>query len=84
MEKTQKSIILDHLKMHGSITPAFAYSEYGIYRLSAIIKTLREEGIFIKTEIMQSYNRNRNKKSKFAKYVYSKTPVGENYEISFG
>ena len=84
MKKTQKSIILDHLKMHGSITPAFSYSEYGIYRLSAIINILRSEGVYINTEIMESYNHKRNKKNKFAKYVYSKIPVGENYEMSFG
>lgn len=46
---TQKQIILDHLKNHGSITSIEAIEKYRITRLSDRIFNLRNDGIDIKT-----------------------------------
>lgn len=47
---TQNEMVLGHLKREGSITPLVALSLYGVYRLSARINDLREEGHDIETE----------------------------------
>ena len=43
-DMTQKEMILQHLRLFGSITPLKALEEYGCYRLSAVIFELRELG----------------------------------------
>ena len=53
----QKQQLLTHLKKHKKITPAEAYSQYGIYRLSARILELREAGHQILTRIVESNGR---------------------------
>ena len=40
----QKEQVLNHLKQHGKITSWGAIQEYGITRLSARIKDLKEDG----------------------------------------
>jgi hypothetical protein len=47
---TQTNTVLKHLEKRGSISPMEALVSYGIYRLSASIYELREEGYGIFTE----------------------------------
>ena len=67
---TQKSMILDHLKVYGSIEPLTALREYGVYRLSAVIYDLKHEGHDIATERMDSVSKITGRPVQFAKYVY--------------
>lgn len=48
---TQKELILEHLMAGHSITPLEALSNYGAYRLGAVIFELRKEGYDITTRI---------------------------------
>jgi replicative DNA helicase len=48
---TQCEQILRHLRERGSITQKEAVNEYGIYRLSARILDLRQQGHEIETEM---------------------------------
>ncbi len=50
MSKSQNQRVLDHMIDHGYITPLIAQS-YGIQRLAARIKDLREEGVSINNAI---------------------------------
>ena len=49
MNKSQNTILLDYLKSGRIIDPIKAWSEMGIYRLSARIKDLRDKNIPIET-----------------------------------
>lgn len=48
--KTEK--VRQHLLAGRSITPIEALDEYGSFRLSSIIKTLRDRGYAIRTEMV--------------------------------
>ncbi len=48
---TQKQTLLDHLNRGLSISPLEAFGCYGVYRLAARIKDLRDEGHQIVTEM---------------------------------
>ena len=50
-KKTKKDKVLAHLMNGQSITPMEALTEYGSFRLGAIIFDLRAEGHKINTEI---------------------------------
>lgn len=63
----QADKILRHLKTYGSITPAEAVTDYGIYRLASVIYDLKREGVQIHTEIKNSHNRF-NEPCKYAQY----------------
>ena len=55
-KKSQKQNVIDHLVKHGSITPLEALNLYGIFRLGAIIHTLRHSnGMHINTKIADGY-----------------------------
>ena len=54
---TQVERVLRHLKEVGSINPAQAITEYGIYRLAAVIFILREAGHSIDTDFAHGRNR---------------------------
>lgn len=59
MEKQRHcDLILQHMKTYGSINPKEAENEYGIMRLAARIKDLRNRGVVIETEIVKGLNRN--------------------------
>lgn len=60
-------IVLMHMKMRGSISHKEAEEEYGIMRLAARIKDLRNRGIAIKSEPYTAPNR-RGGKSRYARY----------------
>ena len=62
--KTQKQKIKEWLESGRSITPIEALEMFGSFRLGAIIFTLREEGMPIKTEFVTN-----RYKTKFAKYT---------------
>ena len=70
--RTQKDKIKEWLESGRSITPIEALEMFGSFRLGAIIFTLREEGMPIKTEFVTN-----RYKTKFAKY-----DVNNNDEIS--
>lgn len=67
----QKQKVLEYIKANGSITPKEAYTKLGIYRLSAIIFVLREEGKNIKTQMVDAPSRY-NGTCRFAKYYISR------------
>jgi len=64
---TQSEKILRHLKEHGTITRREALLNYGIARLAARIKDLRDEGHTIRTEMIEVTNHD-NSKSRVAEY----------------
>lgn len=49
---TQCEQVLHHLRVHGPLTARAAMMEYGIMRLVARIKDLRDRGHKIKTEMV--------------------------------
>jgi hypothetical protein len=49
--KSQKEIILQHLKEHGSISPMTALNQYGSFRLGARIWELKREGHIIEATL---------------------------------
>lgn len=53
----QCKLILQYMKDHGTITPADAIRDLGVYRLGARIHELREKGFNIITNTVQSVNR---------------------------
>ncbi len=65
---TKTSMVLDHLKKHGSITSMEAIDNYGATRLSAIIFNLRKEGYSIETVNMKGVDRYGNNVI-YGKYV---------------
>lgn len=68
---TQNEEVLEWLKKWGCITPAEAYEELGIMRLSARIHDLRGYGHAIKSENVTRPNRN-GKKVTFSRYIYDR------------
>lgn len=64
---TQKQMILEHLKLAGSITPGQALEEYGCFRLSARIADLKDDGYAIRTEMETRRNRF-GKSVRYARY----------------
>lgn len=61
---TQRNAILAHLQSGRPITPVEALSQYGCFRLAAVVHELRREGHAIRTD-----TRTHNGK-RFAEYVY--------------
>tara|TARA_R110002051_G_C8676919_1_gene491219 strand:- start:370 stop:681 length:312 start_codon:yes stop_codon:yes gene_type:complete len=62
MKKTQTSDILQHLKEGRRLTQKEAINEYGAYRLSGIIYTLRNQGYDIESlplSVPTRYNTNK-------------------------
>lgn len=69
--KSQKTMVLDHLRRFGSIEPLTALREYGIYRLGARIADLRADGHAITTGTVTSVSRITGRPVRFAKYILS-------------
>lgn len=63
----QQNRILDYMQRHGGITAAEAFQHLGVMRLSARIKDLKEDGIEIVTQSIESVNRY-GEKVRFARY----------------
>lgn len=60
--KTQMNMVLDHLAKGKDITPIEALERFGVFRLAAIVHSLRREGFEIATELVG------NGRNKFARY----------------
>lgn len=69
---SQNDKIMMWLKTNRAINPAQAFTELGIYRLSARIKELREKGYDIRTLMTET----KNGETKYATYVYVDLPNG--------
>ena len=69
---TQNEKVLNHLQNRGSITSMEAYDSYGITRLSARIKNLRDEGHNIASCWETAKNRDGVKVS-YTRYVLAET-----------
>ena len=61
-------LVWKHLEKKGSITAVEAFGEYGIMRLAARIKDLRDAGKKINTITTEAYNRWGNR-VQFATYI---------------
>lgn len=59
--------VVRHMERYGSITPAEAVKEYGIYRLSAIVYTMKKRGFPVESNMEYSLNRF-GEKTKYARY----------------
>ena len=66
--KGHKVRILNHLAEYGSITSMEAFQNYGITRLAASVKDLRDLGYDIVTLMMEGQNRY-GEATRYAKYV---------------
>lgn len=67
--------IINFMKKYGSITSMEAFQAFGITRLSARIKELREMGYDIETVMMENVNRY-GEYVRFGKYVLKGEPNG--------
>ena len=54
MKQTER--LQEHLRTHKTVTPLEAWSELGIYRLAAVVFTLRESGLKIETNLIEVKN----------------------------
>ena len=64
---TQVERLLEHLKVNRVINPLTAWTELGIYRLSAVIFLLRKAGYEIETNLVEVRNKF-NEPVMFAEY----------------
>ncbi len=71
---TQDERLLDYLKDNGRIDPLQAWQELGIYRLSACIHRLRNQGWDIKTK-RKVVNNKFDESCVVALYEYTDSPV---------
>ena len=55
--KNQKERTLYYIRQYGSITPLQAMRDLGVYRLSAVVFDLKEEGHDIETTLVEVSNR---------------------------
>lgn len=63
----QKQLLITYLKEKRFITPLEALSELGLYRLSAVILRLRQDGWTILTHKVKSINRH-GRECEYANY----------------
>lgn len=57
MSTSQNQAVLEHLLTKGPLTPKQAMDLYGIYRLAARVKDLRDQGFGIHTQTVEVQNR---------------------------
>lgn len=50
----QLDLLIDHLTLHGSITPLEALEKYGIFRLGARVWELKKKGFLITSKMKTS------------------------------
>lgn len=67
MKSTQTAKILQHMRLHGSITPMDALQCYGCMRLAARIADLRKQGVLITAEPENGLNRD-GEKIRYTRY----------------
>ena len=68
-QKTQKTIILEHLERYGSSEPLTALRDYGVYRLSAVIFNLKRDGHDIITKATESVSRITGRPVHYVTYI---------------
>lgn len=68
---TQNQKILQHMRLHGSITPLEALRDYGCMRLAARIADLRKDGVMITAELEKGVGRDGEK------IVYTRYRIAE-------
>lgn len=73
---TQKSIVLEHLMMHGSISSIEAIEKYKITRLADVIYRLKKKGYGINSADIPFVNALTGNPGTFAKYTLISTPDG--------
>ena len=81
-QKTQKELIIDHLRNFGTLEPLEALREYGIYRLGARISELRSQGFQISKEMVASTSRITGKTVYYAKYSLTATPEAARGQVN--
>ena len=64
---SQHTLILNHLKTGAEINPIVALSNYGCYRLGAVIYNLRNEGYNISSRL-EYYKKPSGRKGHYAVY----------------
>ena len=69
-KQSQCNRILEHMIVHGSITPLEALEQIGCFRLGARINDLRKAGYTIRTDWEEKYGK------RYAKYVLVGVPNG--------
>lgn len=52
----QQTLIMEHLKLHKTITPMEAFSIYGITKLATRISELRRQGVLILGDWVETEN----------------------------
>lgn len=83
MKKSQKEQVLEHLQHNKSITPLEALTQYGAYRLSAIIYDLKKDGYSIMTNLKRVKKAN-GEYANVAEYMLEDKFIEENENhISF-
>lgn len=68
--KTQKEVILEHLRKYGSITSMEAIEKYHITRLAAVIFELREMDFHIESQEIKDASTNYSRSTKPVRYIY--------------
>lgn len=63
---TQKEKVLNHLIKNRSITPIQALNKYGVFRLAAVVRKLKDCGYIIGSERVSKDGKS------FAKYTWGK------------
>lgn len=76
---SNKNVILEYLK-NKSITSIESFDKYGITRLAAVIKNLRDDGYNIDTIMHKAKNR-RGKNIRYAEYVLATPQLNHTGEI---
>lgn len=64
----QKRRLLEYLQTHGEINPIEALSRLSIYRLSEVVRKLREE--YVIETVMIPHTNKYGEKGSYGKYVY--------------
>lgn len=66
IDKTQRDLVMRHLKRIGPLTPLVALREYGIARLASRCWELKQDGVPITKQMVTAWTR--NGKTKVAEY----------------
>lgn len=74
-----KTAILEHLKSYPWLTSKEAFEQYGITRLSARIKELRDKGYDIETVMVETTTRF-GESCRYARYILKGEPDEERFK----
>lgn len=71
MKETQRELILEYIKVFGSITPMEAFVDLGITKLATRISEMRKDGMEFQIDTVTTKNRF-GKTIRFAQYSFPK------------